>query len=523
MAVQFSYEDFKKAAQNAGLLSQFSQADLSMAKENPNFGMSVLGLKQNWQNAATDEEKQQINAQANSLRSSYGNYTGGADGSQYISTGLLPNKIDDTLEKVESYAPFSYDVPAPAYTDQYADQRAALLSEILNRPEFSWNKENDPSWSAYKKEYLREGDRATTNALAQASAASGGIPSSYALTAAGQAGDYYAAQLTDKIPELYQQAYERYLNEQNLKYSDLSALNAQEQLDYAKYQDQLAQYNTDRNFAYNDYQNQYNMLQDYLANLQGQQQTEFNQGLTVQQYQDQIAQQQEALKQQELQNALTLAEVFGYVPENGADALGLAAGTPTAAKQQYLDSLQQYQDALKQQEFANALSLYQSSGYVPESAAGILGLAAGTPTADQAYNEWYMAQQAAKAAVGNGGNDGPPDDTKDTGDIYSNLAALGAKDAGTAYAMLLNMGYSSTEAKYLSDYFESVYYPNIGNNSDGYKILKYADLSADAKKISDLMDSELTTNYDQVLNMIEQLKDESEQNYLLTQLKAYLK
>lgn len=74
----YSYDDFVKAANNAGLWNQFSQADLSTARENPNFGMSILGLKQEYGSAATDEQRRQINDQANALRSSYGNYTGGA-------------------------------------------------------------------------------------------------------------------------------------------------------------------------------------------------------------------------------------------------------------------------------------------------------------------------------------------------------------------------------------------------------------------------------------------------------------
>lgn len=355
MAVQYTYKDFEEAAKNAGLLGQFSQADLQTAQSNPNFGMSILGLKQNWANAATDEEKQQINDQANQLRSSYGNYTGGADGSQYISTGLLNNKVDDQLSKLENYAPFSYDVSAPTYTNQYAAQQQALLNEIMNREAFDWSKETDPLWPVYKKEYLREGDRATQDALGAAATLSGGIPSSYALTAATQAGDYYATKLNDVLPTLRAQAYDEYLNEYNRQLSALSALNTQEQSEYSKYLNELSQYNTDRNFAYNDYQTQYNMLQSYLANLQGQQQTEFSQRQQVQQYQDALAQYQNSLKQQEFENALNAAQVFGYLPENWADALGIPAGTLTA---------------------------------------------------DQAYNEWYMNNQAAKAAVGSGGSSG---------------------------------------------------------------------------------------------------------------------
>lgn len=145
-----------------------------------------------------------------------------------------------------------------------------MLDAILNREDFSWSKETDPQWSSYKKSYLREGDRATQNALAQASAASGGRPSTAAVTAASQAGDYYAAQLNDVIPTLYQQAYDRYLNEYNMMLQDLGAVNTQEQLDYAKYLDQLGQYNTDRNFAYQTYLGDFNTLQGKLSALQGQ-------------------------------------------------------------------------------------------------------------------------------------------------------------------------------------------------------------------------------------------------------------
>ena len=73
------------------------------------------------------------------------------------------------------------------------------------------------------------------------------------MTAATQAGDYYAAQLNDIIPTLYQQAYDQYLDEYNMSLQDLNAVNTQEQLDYAKYLDDLTQFNTDRNFAFNEY------------------------------------------------------------------------------------------------------------------------------------------------------------------------------------------------------------------------------------------------------------------------------
>lgn len=274
----YTYDDFQKAASGSNV--NFSQYDLDLAKKYPEFGMSVLDLKKQYAGATTAEQRALINAKANQLRSSYGNYTAGADGSQYVSDGKYAPKIDETLDKIGSFKPFTYG-SAPSYENRFQQKQQELLDAALKRDPFSWSKETDPQYGSYKKTYLREGERATANALAQASAASGGRPSSYAVNAATQAGDYYATKLSDVIPTLYQQAYERYLKDYQMKLSDLEAVNNQEQLDYAKYLDQLGQFNTDRNFEYNNYLGEYNRLQDYLGNLQGQDNTEYNRYLGV--------------------------------------------------------------------------------------------------------------------------------------------------------------------------------------------------------------------------------------------------
>lgn len=274
----YTYDDFEKA--RAGSDVHFSQYDLDLAKQHPEFGMSVLDLKKQYAAAQTPEQRALINAQANELRKNYGNYSGGADGSSYISTGKYAPKIDETLDKIGSFKPFEYG-SAPSYENRFQQKQQELLDAALNRDPFSWSKETDPQYSSYKKTYLREGERATADALAKASAASGGRPSSFAVNAATQAGDYYATKLSDVIPTLYQQAYERYLKDYQMKLSDLNAVNQQEQLDYAKYLDRLNQFNTDRTFDYNNYLGEYGRLQDYLGGLQGQDQTTYNRYLDV--------------------------------------------------------------------------------------------------------------------------------------------------------------------------------------------------------------------------------------------------
>lgn len=270
----YTYDDFVKAANQSGLMGQFSQDDLNLAQKYPEFGLSVLSLKKDYNNATTAEQRLLANQAANELRKSYGNYSGGVDGGSFRLESKLNRRSDDLLGQIGSFGSFSYD-EAPTYENTFAQQQKDLLDRILNREDFSWSKETDPQWSSYKKSYLREGDRATANTLAQASAASGGRPSSHAVNAATQAGDYYATKLNDVIPTLYQQAYERYLDEYNMKLKDLNAVNQQEQLDYAKYLDRLGQFNTDRGFAYQNYADDYDRLRSQLADVQGQDQIDY--------------------------------------------------------------------------------------------------------------------------------------------------------------------------------------------------------------------------------------------------------
>lgn len=121
---------------------------------------------------------------------------------------------------------------------QYAHEDAyqRLLRQAAGQSAFRYNPSSDPVMQAYTRAYRREGERATANALAQAAAATGGIPSSYAVGAAQQAGAYYASLLADKFPELEQQAYNRYLNERAASLQGLNALSADREDAYSKYQ-----------------------------------------------------------------------------------------------------------------------------------------------------------------------------------------------------------------------------------------------------------------------------------------------
>ena len=194
MAVSYTYDDFLKAYNESGI--GFSDADMQLAQKNPNAGMGLIDAKVRYNQAKTAADRAKYNQQAEAIRSLYGGYLGGSDGFGYT--------------------------PVDSPNDYVAPEK----------PTFSYDLESDPVWQAYRKQYTREGQRATQDALGTTAASTGGIPSSYATAAATQAGDYYAAQMTDKVPELYQQAYNRYLNE-------LSQWNADRSFGYGQHIDEL--------------------------------------------------------------------------------------------------------------------------------------------------------------------------------------------------------------------------------------------------------------------------------------------
>lgn len=322
---QYTYEDFVREANEAGRFGEFSQTDLTLAQKAPEFGRTLLSYKQDYHNATTPEEKALAQAGADRARSSYGAYTTRPDGSGYYSDGKIPSQINDTLDKLAEYGPFSFDRERPNYESDYTKLQGKMLDDILNREEFSWSKETDPQWGSYKKSYLREGERATADALGKASAASGGRGSSYAVGAASQAGDYYAAKLNDVLPQLYQQAYDKYLKDYQMKLNDFQMVSGLEQTDYSRYLDSLGQYNTDRSFALGQHQAGLSQLQSLLGAQQGQ--GELDYGKYLDKVSLEQARQQQAQQQQAQQQALLQAQVDAMLGVGARPSDDMVAGS----------------------------------------------------------------------------------------------------------------------------------------------------------------------------------------------------
>ena len=146
------------------------------------------------------------------------------------------------------------------YKSAYSTMINDLVNKAINREAFQYDPATDAAYQSYAKQYARLGDEAARDTLADVSANTGGLASSYAVTAAQQARNKYNEALTDKIPALMEAAYDKYRNEYN---DTLAGIGTLQGLDDSAYN----RFSTDRSF--NESVRQYN--QNYELDRQGQQ------------------------------------------------------------------------------------------------------------------------------------------------------------------------------------------------------------------------------------------------------------
>lgn len=146
------------------------------------------------------------------------------------------------------------------YKSAYSTMINDLVNKAINREAFQYDPATDAAYQSYAKQYARLGDEAARDTLADVSANTGGLASSYAVTAAQQTRNKYNEALTDKIPTLMEAAYDKYRNEYN---DTLAGIGTLQGLDDSAYN----RFSTDRQF--NENVRQYN--QNYELDKQGQQ------------------------------------------------------------------------------------------------------------------------------------------------------------------------------------------------------------------------------------------------------------
>lgn len=254
-------------------------------------------------------------------------YSGWLDSTDYsnvlkkqMSSGASKSSVSDTLKKriskasgTDGLTQYAYDdvydeairyimgngvfIERPTYKNSYERDISRLLEKLLNTKSFSYNPYDDDLYEFYRQQYIREGDRAMEDLLGELSASTGGVASSYAVSAAAQARENYNRKLTDKIPQLYEDAYERYIDGIEKDESTLKLLQALSDGEYDRYLDSIELYNKEREL---DYKREADAREE-----------EYNQS------------------RDSVDNALAKWQALGYLDEESARILGLPAGLHT--------------------------------------------------------------------------------------------------------------------------------------------------------------------------------------------------
>ena len=248
---KYTYDDFVKSATASGMIGDFDGADLDAARRNPDTAMTLLSYKKDLSSALSSGNDSaavlarsgidalrrgyapvgssavSASAAAQSARSSavpaspreYSNRdvqrifeksmgeSGIGDLSDLDTDGDGKTNMRDAVRILRNisagrgYNEYTRRQNYAVTPDMYEGEYARALGDYLATDA---NEVYDTDlWNAYAKQYRREGDRAAADVLGQYAGLNGGALPSYAQSAASQQRNYYASQLADRVPEIY--------------------------------------------------------------------------------------------------------------------------------------------------------------------------------------------------------------------------------------------------------------------------------------------------------------------------------
>ena len=190
-------------------------------------------------------------------------------------------QIADQLKQLYQQ-PFEYDAASdPVYQQllqrrealgEYKGDPAAIYEQYLAQKNamgpFKYDYASDPVYQQYARQYTNAGKRAMDDTLAQVSARTGGLASSYAGGAAQQAYNKYMTDLDNIVPQLEQIAYNRYRDQQSDLASDYSARLQQEALGWDRYRTERDDIDSDASLLYQLGNNAYSRNRDTIGDMQ---------------------------------------------------------------------------------------------------------------------------------------------------------------------------------------------------------------------------------------------------------------
>lgn len=180
----------------------------------------------------------------------------GSDGSKAWQQSFKPTKLTEhyknTMLETDDARPDKYQ---SAYESTIND----LLEVIKNQKPF--DVKSDANYNAlydqYAERYKAQAQRAMNDVMASANAQTGGYGSTYGQAAGQQAYDNTMQGMNDNNLNLLNLAYQMYSDNQANDYKKLNAYQTQDNTMYGRYRDDVADWQTDRNYNANQYWNSF--------------------------------------------------------------------------------------------------------------------------------------------------------------------------------------------------------------------------------------------------------------------------
>ncbi len=166
--------------------------------------------------------------------------------------GMKTDSYNEYLNKKREYENAKKLQPGTYDAGNYENRLNELADKILNRKEFSYDHTTDENYLAYMKNYRDVGLESAKKALASSSKMSAGYGNSYAFNSAQTAYDQYMAKASDKIPQMYSDAYSRYRDEEKSLYDKYGLLSDEENKRYSRYRDEVSDARYSLSLAYNE-------------------------------------------------------------------------------------------------------------------------------------------------------------------------------------------------------------------------------------------------------------------------------
>ena len=130
------------------------------------------------------------------------------DGTAYA----LKSSIDSVVDSMKEN-PGVYSEKTDKYLDSTAPMADYYTERIQNYEPFRYDPESDPAYIAYRDAYTRNAKKALDDTYAENAARTGGYANSAAISASNQAYYNHMSELADRIPQLMDNAYDRYLSD----------------------------------------------------------------------------------------------------------------------------------------------------------------------------------------------------------------------------------------------------------------------------------------------------------------------